>query len=205
MSSQGRCSEFHAAAGWAGRARVTPAEVFKRSLVGAAGVFAIAASLHAARGIAGLAGAGLALIMLAVAVVDWRRLVIPDEMSALAAALGLVNVSFEQWEEMPAPVLDALIRGTVSAALFFAFRFVYRRLRGREGIGFGDVKLAGVAGIWLDWTSLPVAVDIAALTALGFVAARVILSRRRPDPLAKLPFGTFFAPAIWFCWLLAHW
>ncbi len=105
--------------------------------------------------------------MLAVAVIDSRRLVIPDELSALAAALGLVNVSFERWEEMLAPVLDALIRGTVSAALFFAFRLVYRRLRGREGIGFGDVKLAGVAGIWLDWISLPVAVDIAALTALG--------------------------------------
>ena len=97
------------------------------------------------------------------------------------------------------------MRGAVTAALLFAFRLVYRRLRGREGIGLGDVKLAGVAGIWLGWSSLPIAFDIAALAALGFVASRGIRSRRIPDPLAKLPFGAFLAPAIWLCWLLARW
>lgn len=184
---------------------MTGPEVFKRSLVGAAGLFAVAASLYAAPGTAGLAGAGLALIMLAVAVIDLRLLIIPDELSALAAALGLAVVAFEHWEDMPAAALDALTRCAVSAAFFLAFRFVYRRARAREGIGLGDVKLAGVAGIWLDWASLPVAVEIAALTALAFVATRGVRSRRAPDPFAKLPFGAFLAPAIWLCWLLARW
>ena len=184
---------------------MTGPEVFKRSLVGAAGLFAVAGSLYAAPGTAGLAGAGLALIMLAVAVIDLRLLIIPDELSALAAALGLADVAFEQWEDMPTAALDALIRCAVSAGLFLAFRFLYRRARAREGIGLGDVKLAGVAGIWLDWASLPVAVEIAALTALGFVTARGVRSRRAPDPFAKLPFGAFLAPAIWLCWLLARW
>jgi leader peptidase (prepilin peptidase)/N-methyltransferase len=184
---------------------VTRVEVFKRAFIGAAGLSAVAASLYAAPGIAGLAGAGLALIMLAVAVVDWRLFVIPDELGALAVALGLGDVVFERWEDMPAPALSALIRAAVMASLFFAFRLVYRRLRGREGIGLGDVKLAGVAGIWLDWMSLPIAVDIAALAAVGFVASRGVRSHRAPDPLAKLPFGTFLAPSIWLCWLLARW
>jgi hypothetical protein len=30
----------------------------------------------------------------------------------------------------------------------------YQRLRGREGIGLGDAKLAGAAGVWLDWPSI---------------------------------------------------
>lgn len=190
--------------GRAGPAVAGP-EVFKRSLVGAGGLFAVAGSLYAAPGAAGLAGAALALIMLAVAVIDLRLLIIPDELSALAAALGLADIAFEQWEDMPAAALDALTRCAVSAALFFAFRFAYRRARAREGIGLGDVKLAGVAGIWLDWASLPVAIEIAALTALGFVAVRGVRSRRAPDPFAKLPFGAFLAPAIWLCWLLARW
>jgi prepilin signal peptidase PulO-like enzyme (type II secretory pathway) len=35
-------------------------------------------------------------------------------------------------------------------ALFFGFRAGYRALRGLEGKGFGDAKLAAVAGVWLD-------------------------------------------------------
>ncbi len=141
-------------------------EVFKLSGIGAAGLLGVAASLYAKPGIAGLAGAGLALIMLAIAVIDWRLLMIPDELNALAIALGVGDVCFVQWEDVPASVLNALIRGVGTAALFFAFRLVYRQLRGREGLGLGDVKLAGVAGIWLDWTILPIAVEIAALGAL---------------------------------------
>ena len=98
-----------------------------------------------------------------------------------------------------------IVRAGAMAAVFLAFRFGYRRLRGREGMGLGDVKLAGVAGIWLDWPSLPNAVEIAALGALAFLAVARIRTRRAPDPLAKLPFGTFFAPAIWTCWALERW
>ena len=90
------------------------------------------------------------------------------------------------------------------SAAFFAFRAGYRGLRGREGMGLGDVKLAAVAGVWLGWTDLPVAVDIAALSAL----ASALLGRLRGNEwslAAKLPFGAFFAPAIWICWLLAAW
>jgi leader peptidase (prepilin peptidase) / N-methyltransferase len=208
MSWQDRCNEARLAVG--GRLRrgaedVTLGEVCKPSLLGATGLLAVATSLYAAPGIAGLAGAGLGLIMLAVAVIDARRLMIPDELSALALALGLADVGFERWPEMPAPMLEALIRAAATAAVFFAFRLAYRRWRGREGMGLGDVKLAGVAGIWIDWPSLPIAVEIAALGALVFVAWLRIGARRAPDPLDKLPFGAFFAPAIWMCWALERW
>ena len=143
--------------------------------------------------------------MLAVAVIDWRLLVIPDELSALAIALGLGDVAFARWEDMPAPGLDALVRGAVTAALFFAFRFVYRRFRGREGLGLGDVKLAGVAGIWLDWTILPIAVEIAALerARVRGVAGHSLAPRSRP--LGQIAVRNILSPSIWLCWLLARW
>jgi leader peptidase (prepilin peptidase)/N-methyltransferase len=87
---------------------------------------------------------------------------------------------------------------------FFAFRVAYRRLRGFEGIGLGDVKLAAVAGVWLDWADLPIAVDIAAVSALA-AALCGRLAGRELGLTGKLPFGAFFAPAIWVCWLLATW
>jgi leader peptidase (prepilin peptidase)/N-methyltransferase len=162
-------------------------------------------SLFAAPGLAGLAGAALALNMLAIAVIDWRLFIIPDELNALALALGLIAVGVDDGGDRLGLALAAVLRGATMAALFFVFRFAYRRLRDREGMGLGDVKLAGVAGIWLDWPSLPIAVEIASLAALAFVLSRHILARSALDPLTRLPFGAFFAPAIWACWVLARW
>jgi leader peptidase (prepilin peptidase) / N-methyltransferase len=177
---------------------------FKLASIGALGLFCVGASFYAAPGLPGLAGAALALNMLAIAVIDWRYFIIPDELNALAIGLGLLAVGFDDRGEKLTLALDASTRGATMAALFFAFRFAYRHLRGCEGMGLGDVKLAGVAGIWLDWPSLPIAVEIAAIAALGVFLSRHVQAGRALDPLTKLPFGAFFAPAVWICWALAR-
>lgn len=181
------------------------ADSLRLTFLAASGLGAVAASLFAAPGLAGVAGAGLALLMLAIAIFDWRQFTIPDELSALSLLLGLVAAAFEQWPDAAPAMLVALARGAAMTALFFAFRLAYRWLRHREGIGLGDVKLAGVAGVWLEWTSLPIAVDIAAVSALGLVVLRSLRARAAPDPLARLPFGAFLAPAIWLSWLIERW
>jgi len=173
-------------------------------LIGVAGAGAVLASFAAAPGWGGVAGAVLAGLMLAIAVIDHRRMIIPDELNALAFIAGLIAAGAGA---MPAPavaILHALARAGVMFALFLAFRAGFRRLRGVEGMGLGDVKLAAVAGVWLDWASLPLVVEIAALSAL----AAALYARLRGyafDPKARLPFGAFFAPAIWICWLIAAW
>ncbi len=178
--------------------------VVEASLIGAAGVGAVLASFAASPGWTGAAGAALAALTLAIALIDRRRLIIPDELNALALAAGLAAAGLKTQVSPGAAILDALLRAALMFAAFYAFRAGYRRLRGIEGMGLGDVKLAAVAGVWLDWVNLPIAVDIAAMAAL---AAALIkrLKGKRLDPRAKLPFGAYFAPAIWLCWLLATW
>ena len=176
--------------------------VVEASLIAAAGLAAVSASLAASPGWIGAAGAALAALTLAIALIDRRRLIIPDELNALALAAGLAAAGLEAPAAPGAAILHALPRAAVMFAAFYAFRAAYRRLRGIEGMGLGDVKLAAVAGVWLDWVDLPIAVNIAALSAL----AAVLISRLRGadfDPKAKLPFGAYFAPAIWLCWLFA--
>ena len=61
----------------------------------------------------------------------------------------------------------AVLRGTVLALIFFALRYGYAQWRGRQGLGLGDVKLAFVAGAWLDWLMIPLAIQLAAFAALS--------------------------------------
>jgi leader peptidase (prepilin peptidase) / N-methyltransferase len=173
-------------------------------VIGAVGAVAVLASVVAAPGWSGAAGALLAGLMLAIAVVDRRRMIIPDELNALAFVAGLIAAAAGAEAVSTVAILQALVRAGLMFVLFLAFRAGYRALRGAEGMGLGDVKLAAVAGVWLDWAFLPVVVEIAALSAL----AAALYARLRGegfDPKAKLPFGSFFAPAIWICWLLIAW
>ena len=149
-----------------GRGPTARAVFAEASLIGVAGVGAVLASFAVSPGRLGVAGAALATLALAIAVVDRRRLIIPDELNALAFVAGLATAGLTDAAPGEA-VLNALLRASLMSAAFFAFRAGYRGLRGREGMGLGDVKLAAVAGVWLGWTDLPVAVDIAALSALA--------------------------------------
>ncbi|HLX98242.1 MAG TPA: A24 family peptidase [Roseiarcus sp.] len=180
------------------------AGALEASLIGAAGAGAVLASIAAAPGWSGAAGAVLAGLMLAIAVIDHRRMIIPDELNALAFVAGLAAAGLGREAAPGAAILQALVRSSLMFVLFFVFRAGYRAVRGRAGMGLGDVKLAAVAGAWLGWADLPIAINIAALSALG----AVLYGRLRGhgfDPMARLPFGAFFAPAIWICWLLAAW
>ena len=168
---------------------------------GAAGACAIAASLVLVPDWRGIAGAGLAVLMFAIAAVDARRFIIPDELTAAALALGLAYAAIEDIDMLAQALALAALRGGVSALAFLGLRALYRRLRGRHGIGLGDVKLAGVAGVWLDWSFIPIAIEIAALAALGTYLVRHWWLRRAVRPTTRLPFGLFLAPAIWIGWL----
>jgi leader peptidase (prepilin peptidase)/N-methyltransferase len=166
----------------------------------AAALCAIAASVLAVPGWRGALGGGLAVAMIAIAAIDARRYVIPDTLVVVGLALGLVDASIAVPGMVAAAVAAAALRAVVLALFFLVFRMLYRRIRRREGLGLGDVKLAGVAGAWLGWAPAGLAVDIAALLALVAVLIGVLRGQRITGT-TRIPFGLFFAPAIWIVWL----
>lgn len=168
----------------------------------AAALCAIAASMLAAPGWRGALGGGLAVAMVAIAAIDARRYMIPDTLVLAGLGSGLVEAALADPGPVAAAVAGAALRAAVLALLFLVFRLAYRRIRRREGLGLGDVKLAGVAGAWLGWVPAGLAVDIAALSALTAVLIGA-LRGRQVTGATRIPFGLFFAPAIWIAWLFA--
>jgi leader peptidase (prepilin peptidase)/N-methyltransferase len=163
---------------------------------------AAALSLYISPDIAGLCGALLAMVMTAIAYRDAHDFIIPDQYSAAAFVLALGAAWFAVEQDAIWALAAALVRAAVLALAFLSIRLLYHRLRGRQGLGLGDVKLAGVAGAWLDWTMLPVAVEIAASAALTGILAHQLITRQGVKATTRLPFGLFLAPAIWIGWLL---
>jgi leader peptidase (prepilin peptidase)/N-methyltransferase len=146
-------------------------------------------------------GAGLAILMIAIAVADARHFIIPDLLVLAALGLGLLQALLVQSENFLAAMANSGLRGLALALAFWSLRKAYKWFRGREGIGLGDVKLAAVAGVWLDWLAITCAVEIAALAALVTIA--ILAVRGMPiTGKTRVPFGCFFAPAIWLAWLV---
>jgi leader peptidase (prepilin peptidase)/N-methyltransferase len=155
----------------------------------------------------GLFGAALAALMIAVAAIDSRYFRIPDGLTSLTFLLGILRDLSAAPEGIAETLASSAFRGIGFALPFLCLREFYRRVRGREGLGLGDIKLAAAGGVWLDWFSMPFAIEIAALSAISFYVVRQLFSGQRVQMAARLPFGLFFAPAIWVAWLLesARW
>jgi len=167
----------------------------------AAALIGVVASVALVPDSRGAWGAGLAVLMVAIAAIDARRFIIPDELTAAAVVLGLAYAAVQDPGAWPQAMAWSLLRGAAPAAVFFAVRTGYRQWRGREGIGLGDVKLAAVAGVWLDWPTIPVAVEIAAVAALGAYLVMYVRFPRAVRRTTRMPFGLFLAPAIWLAWI----
>jgi len=167
-----------------------------------AGAGVLLVSFAVAPGIEGALGGALGLSMLAIAWADARRYVVPNALSGGASVLGVIHAFVQSPDSGFEAALMAFSRAAFAAGLFYLVRIAYRRFRGRDGLGLGDVKLAAAAGAWLSLPMLPIAIEIAAVTAL---AAYVFRQRKRARVLraaGRIPFGAFFAPAIWLGWVM---
>lgn len=143
------------------------------------------------------AGCILGWTLLTLAAIDFRDGILPDVLTLPLIVLGLgATYLLTPWA-----LLDSAIGAVAGFVLFAAIRWLYRRLRGREGLGLGDAKLLAAGGAWLGWDGLPSVVLIGA--GAGLVLA-LIMSRRGGEQLTlnqRIPFGPALCLGIWLVWL----
>jgi leader peptidase (prepilin peptidase)/N-methyltransferase len=83
----------------------------------------------------------------------------------------------------------------------FLIAWLYRHLRGREGMGGGDPRLLGAIGAWVGAWQLPAILLGAGLFGLAAVAA-MRLRGEAVTATSRLPLGTLMALAAWPVWLV---
>ena len=86
-------------------------------------------------------------------------------------------------------IVDALLGALVGSGLLWIVGEGYFRLRGKEGMGLGDVKMMGMVGAFLGVKRTLLTVLFGSL--LGSVIGIVIVLATRKDRDYELPFGAF--------------
>jgi leader peptidase (prepilin peptidase) / N-methyltransferase len=124
--------------------------------------------------------------------IDIRHGIIPDWLNLAIAALGLLTIILS---EDRAAAIQALGEGVAVGAAFWLLRRLYFALRGIQGLGLGDVKLLGAAGIWVGVAGIPMLLLVATITALASVGV-MQLSGRTLTAQTSMSFGPFLAAGL---------
>lgn len=135
----------------------------------------------------------LAAISLALAIIDveTRRLPNAIVLPALPVGVALLGAAALLTGEFT-PLLTAL---ATAAAFFVVYAIPAFAVRG--GMGMGDVKLAGVLGLYLGWLGVvPAVVGLLAGFLLGGIAGLVLLLRRRTRG-TTIAYGPWLLAGAW--------
>lgn len=138
------------------------------------------------------ASAALVLIVGLATVWDMRTMRIPDPLNALLIVSGLAaNWLLER------SLWDAVIGAAAGYCVIVTANLLYRRLRGRDGIGMGDAKMLAGAGAWVGWMFLPFVLLAASLLGIGYALARGL------KRTTHMPFGPFIGAGLVAVWIAA--
>ena len=137
-------------------------------------------------------------LLLALAVSDllWFRL--PDLLTGALLCVALMLA----WRTGPVSLELALWGAAIGSGVFLLLRLAYRAVRGREGLGLGDVKLMAGLGAALGPFDLPLMLLMASLSALAAVLIGQVGRNRPFRGTRPLPFGAALAVATGVIWVL---
>jgi leader peptidase (prepilin peptidase) / N-methyltransferase len=127
-----------------------------------------------------------ACAMIVLFVIDLEHRILPDVITLPGIALGFVFSFF-----MAPGWRDSLIGLIAGGGSLWLMGEAYFRLRGEEGMGFGDVKMLAMIGAFLGWQSMLLTLILGSL--LGSLIGLGLIASKRGDMKYALPFGTFLA------------
>ena len=117
--------------------------------------------------------------------IDLECFILPDGITLGGTVLAVPAAIFALGMDWT----DALLGGLVGGGTFLAVLLVFKRLRGVDGMGFGDVKLMLMLGVLCGPLGLPLITLVAGVSALAaFLLIACLMPREVP-----IPFGPFLS------------
>lgn len=132
-------------------------------------------------------------LTLALAWRDCRTGFLPDALTCPLLWCGLLFHVLLLPQRLPSSVLGAIAGYGSLAAVYW----IYRGVRQREGLGYGDVKFFAALGAWHEWQQLPALMTLSTSFALLFVGITTVLQGSELALKNPLRFGPFLSAAGW--------
>jgi leader peptidase (prepilin peptidase)/N-methyltransferase len=122
-----------------------------------------------------------------ITVIDIEHQIIPDVITLPGIVFGLAAGSYlNGW-------LDSVIGLALGGGMFWLLAEGYLRLRGKMGMGGGDIKYIAAAGALMGWAQVLFIIFVGALA--GGIFGGIGMGIKKLNFLSRIPFGPFLALA----------
>lgn len=126
-------------------------------------------------------------ILIIIAFIDLDTFLIPDVLSVPGIVLGFLFSFITprlSWT-------DSLVGIFIGGGLLYMVAEIYARVRHKDGLGGGDIKLLGMIGAFLGWPGVLFTIMIASVS--GMIIALPLMWRSGKGLGAAIPFGPFLS------------
>ena len=127
----------------------------------------------------------LSSVLICVFFIDLEHTYIPDRFQIIIFALSFVAMFFNGYSSWQ----DHLIGGFAGGLVFLLIYYIALAVYKKEGLGFGDVKLIFVLGLFLGWQRLILAMLITSISACLILLP--IKYVKKTDSQTEFPFAPF--------------
>ncbi|MBS0320855.1 MAG: prepilin peptidase [Proteobacteria bacterium] len=127
--------------------------------------------------------------LIALTFIDADTQLLPDDITLPLVWGGLLANLFGLF----VPLADAVIGAMAGYLVLWTVYWLFKLIRGKEGMGYGDFKLLAALGAWLGWKLLPLIVLMSSV--VGAVLGILLIVFRRRDNATPMPFGPYLAIA----------
>lgn len=138
---------------------------------------------------------------------DFEERILADEFTVGGMTLGFVLSMFlpmpkflaalflpEDWRASYRSLAESLLGGLLPAVSLYAIGEVYYRLRGREGLGFGDVKMIAMVGAFYNLQAALLTLMIGSMAG-SLIGILFVVLAQKDSATYELPFGSFLGAA----------
>ncbi|MEO5696455.1 MAG: A24 family peptidase [Burkholderiaceae bacterium] len=137
----------------------------------------------------GVAACAFLWTLLALTGIDFDTQLLPDNLTLPLLWGGLIANLFGLF----VPLADAVIGAIAGYMVLWTIFWLFKIIRGKEGMGYGDFKLLAALGAWLGWKMLPLIVLGSSVVGAAIGIALVVFKGR--DHNVPLAFGPYLAIA----------
>ena len=137
--------------------------------------------------------------LIIVSIVDLKLKIIPDQISIPFIVVGVLVRQYVEYPDWSGALLTSVLGILIGGGSLLIIGEIISRLKKRDAMGGGDVKIVAMMGAFLGWRPLVFVFLFSSIIALVYAVA-VIVSRKQSQD-KTIPFGPFLSLAAMIAWL----